>query len=386
MQLILDGLMLLTAAFAYTWYYLLGPAILQQTGHMVNIAFAALLPLCDLVLLYPVILMWLAPTTVELGPLVRLMWLALCISLVGDTVNNVMNTHSFGTLAEVTGPCATLLAGLGVHTLRTARSIAASAPEAPIVRASPRRTLLPYTAVPFMAFLGLQLLGTQVPVLLASGVLAAFRVLVLLILLRQMVVLLENGRLNQLLQERNHALAAANARLSALASTDEQTGLPNYRALVALLDDALARTQRYGHPCTVLFLDFDHFKRINDTWGHPVGDAALQEMAAVLRSTLRAVDSVGRWGGEEFVAVLPNLDAAAGLVAAERLRQAVANYPFAATGGQHQTCSVGVATAPDDGFNQAALLHAADAALYRAKATGRNRVCTAAEQTTQQAS
>jgi diguanylate cyclase (GGDEF)-like protein len=129
-----------------------------------------------------------------------------------------------------------------------------------------------------------------------------------------------------------------------------------------------------------VFLDLDHFKAINDTLGHGAGDNALQETGEVIKSSVRAIDTVGRWGGEEFVALLPDTDPAAALVAAERIRAAIAAHRYDSVHGARLTCSVGVATRPDDGTDRDSLLASADRAMYAAKHLGRNRVIAAGDE------
>ncbi len=178
------------------------------------------------------------------------------------------------------------------------------------------------------------------------------------------------------LSEINAALQAANARLEALAVTDPLTGLPNHRALVAALDAAVARARRTEEPCALLFLDIDHFKSVNDTYGHPVGDAVLREFAACARAALRQEDALGRWGGEEFLALLPGADLAEALAVGERVRAAVAEHPLAAGSGLYMTCSIGAAASfmSEKNTGRDALVEAADQALYAAKRLGRNQV------------
>ncbi len=140
------------------------------------------------------------------------------------------------------------------------------------------------------------------------------------------------------------------------------------------LDNELARAYRYRRRFAVLFLDIDHFKALNDTYGHVVGDAALKSFAALLASRVRGVDTVGRWGGEEFVILLPETEGEGALMIAECLRTTVAAHTFAAGAGLHLTCSVGVAVYPTDGDTREQLIMAADQAMYAAKMLGRNQV------------
>lgn len=177
------------------------------------------------------------------------------------------------------------------------------------------------------------------------------------------------------LQLANAALAAqlgeALAAMQQQAATDGLTGLPNRRSLDALMDAQLAMAQREGRPFSVLMLDLDHFKAVNDTHGHAVGDAALRGFAQRIQGQLRRSDVCARYGGEEFCVVLPGTAAALALDTGERLRLAVAGAPLAP--GVAVTVSVGTATWRT-GDDAATLIARADAALYAAKRAGRDRV------------
>jgi two-component system cell cycle response regulator len=160
-----------------------------------------------------------------------------------------------------------------------------------------------------------------------------------------------------------------------LATVDTLTGLLNRRAFLDVLDRESARSERHGYPVSLLLLDVDHFKRVNDTYGHASGDAVLQGLARVLDRVARRSDVVGRWGGEEFVVALPQTGAAGARVAAERVRRAIAEarYPIPAGEPLKMTASVGAATALPP-WEREAVITAADEAMYAAKARGRNRV------------
>jgi diguanylate cyclase (GGDEF)-like protein len=178
-------------------------------------------------------------------------------------------------------------------------------------------------------------------------------------------------------QELNTAhehLNEANARLEALATTDALTELPNHRSLVSTLDHELERAQNYHRSCSILFLDIDHFKALNDGYGHASGDTVLHEFAQVLRTRLRGIDTVGRWGGEEFVAILPEMTVDEAQAFAEEVRVDVEAYLFSIGGGIRLTCSIGVASHPLHASAREELLNAADQAMYVAKRLGRNQV------------
>jgi two-component system, cell cycle response regulator len=176
--------------------------------------------------------------------------------------------------------------------------------------------------------------------------------------------------------ELHQQLIAAREALREQATTDALTGIANRRTILETLGRELERARRAGTSCAVVFVDLDHFKRVNDTHGHAAGDAVLRQAASTMRSTLRPYDLLGRYGGEEFVVVLPGCDVAGARAVAERLRAAVAAAPTV-TGELtlRVTCSLGVAVGGGaTGVDRERLLSAADAALYRAKQAGRDRV------------
>lgn len=175
---------------------------------------------------------------------------------------------------------------------------------------------------------------------------------------------------------------AARLRVEQLAIRDGLTGLFNRRHLNNLLTTEFARAKRYDQPLACLMLDIDHFKQVNDTRGHPCGDAVLKHLAAVLDGAARTVDAVARYGGEEFVLLLPNTDMGGAERVAERIRAAMANGPITYQGAQlYVTVSLGVATSrlPSVTSTEALIKHADDA-LFRAKRGGRNRVSVAPAQ------
>lgn len=175
------------------------------------------------------------------------------------------------------------------------------------------------------------------------------------------------------------AIALENARLHRIveqqALVDELTGIANRRQCEDALPTEIARAERFGTPLTLVIADLDDFKTINDRHGHAVGDDVLREFASVLKATVRETDLAGRWGGEEFLLLLPGADAVGGAQLAERIRSAFAERSFLGRDGEvaRVTCSFGVAQLqPTD--NGRELFAAADRALYQAKTKGKNRV------------
>ena len=159
-----------------------------------------------------------------------------------------------------------------------------------------------------------------------------------------------------------------------LSVTDGMTGLANYRGFTVTVGKEIERAARFGRPLALLLLDLDHFKLVNDVWGHQRGDAVLVELAARVRAQVRDVDTPARYGGEEFVVVLPETDQAGAAQAAERICAAVRRRPFG-DGSEPPidvTVSIGIAVFPDHGVSSTTLLRRADEALYAAKSGGRN--------------
>ncbi|PYQ50667.1 MAG: hypothetical protein DMF78_15040 [Acidobacteria bacterium] len=175
------------------------------------------------------------------------------------------------------------------------------------------------------------------------------------------------------------ALGVENARLfaalSQMASTDELTQLANRRRFTEALRRELGRARRTGLPLSLVLVDVDHLKKVNDTFGHPAGDAAIRHVAAALREGRRDTDVVARFGGEEFALLLPGTDHLGAVKAAERVRTRLSSSVVEAVG--QVTASMGVATWPQDGATEERLVWVSDQRLYAAKEAGRNKVCSA---------
>jgi diguanylate cyclase (GGDEF)-like protein len=174
------------------------------------------------------------------------------------------------------------------------------------------------------------------------------------------------------------AIAIANAqmyeRLERMATTDGLTGLINHRHFQQLFDAVFARAERYDRRVSLILIDIDHFKSINDTYGHPVGDEVLQRVAAMLNNNARRTDIVARYGGEEFAVLMEETDTEGAVQIAERIRKNVESEVFRCDNGTFAcTLSLGIATFPGDASTKAKITECADQALYRAKRAGRNR-------------
>ncbi|WP_152205880.1 sensor domain-containing diguanylate cyclase [Marinobacter changyiensis] len=167
--------------------------------------------------------------------------------------------------------------------------------------------------------------------------------------------------------------------LSELAAHDTLTGLYNRREMNRLLSEEIIRASRYGRHLALLWIDIDHFKLVNDQYGHPAGDAVLTAVCKRLSQGIRSVDAFGRYGGEEFMMLLPEMDGPEAREAADRLRSLVADHTISLEGvaDVRLTVSIGIAVFPQHGLTADALNDMADKAMYRAKADGRNQVCLA---------
>ncbi|MEJ2700474.1 MAG: GGDEF domain-containing protein, partial [Desulfuromonadales bacterium] len=165
-------------------------------------------------------------------------------------------------------------------------------------------------------------------------------------------------------------------RLEKEALTDPLTDTFNRRGIEKIAEKLLDGARRQGEPLSLLLIDLDHFKKVNDSLGHPAGDSVLLQFALLAQKHLRRSDVFGRYGGEEFVAVLPGMETAEAFIAAERLRTAVVKSGFSYRRKPVRlTVSIGIASFPGDGAQWLRLLDRADEFMYQAKQSGRNRVC-----------
>lgn len=189
----------------------------------------------------------------------------------------------------------------------------------------------------------------------------------------------ENRSLVEQLSAINYELKRSNEILQQLATRDGLTGLYNHRFFQESFSMEMSHSKRNSTPFSLLFMDVDFFKKFNDTNGHPMGDNLLKGLSKIIQGRVRGYDIVSRYGGEEFVVIMPGTPKQEALKVAEYLRLEVEAYTF--EGGEnmplHQvTISIGVASFPEDGEDTATLLLNADQALYKAKHEGRNKVCT----------
>ncbi len=213
---------------------------------------------------------------------------------------------------------------------------------------------------------GEEVVGTVVCGATGKGALSEDAVRMLGVLAMQAAGAIERGRLFE--------------KTERMATTDGLTGLNNHRTFQDLLDGHLAAARRYGRQVSLIICDVDHFKSVNDTYGHPVGDKVLKGVSRILRAEARDTDVVARYGGEEFAVILPETDTEGAKVIANRIREKIAaNTVQTELGPLNVTISLGVSTFPAHGDEKQDVIDRADQALYGAKHGGRNRVVCADE-------
>jgi diguanylate cyclase (GGDEF)-like protein len=159
--------------------------------------------------------------------------------------------------------------------------------------------------------------------------------------------------------------------IRSLSEIDHLTGIYNRRKITELYDNEYVRYKRYKYPLSIIIVDIDFFKQVNDKYGHNQGDITLKEIATILKDEVRESDHVARWGGEEFLVICPETDIDGAYTLAEKIRKIIDEYPF--TNIHHKTASFGVTTCRDDCTFES-MINRADKALYKVKAEGRNKV------------
>jgi diguanylate cyclase (GGDEF)-like protein len=246
------------------------------------------------------------------------------------------------------------------------------------LRSTPLQTTVVWTAMALgLAWL---FLLTDKPISMPHGTsLERFATMTVFILTigRCMFLGIFSSSMRESLYKSGLALKEANKRIEDLAALDELTGSFNRRCIMRMLDDEIVRTRRTTAPCSIALIDLDWFKRINDTYGHPTGDEVLRTFAITVFANIRNIDRFGRYGGEEFLLVLPDTPANTAARLLDRLRAIIADLDWSAfSPGMQVTVSAGVTTLRPDETAESFLARA-DCALYAAKAQGRNRIVSA---------
>lgn len=384
-RIALDGALMTLIATAFSWFFVIGPTIESGGKSLFHTLLSAAYPLCDLLIVACVVMLWMRVNDPLVAHAFRIIAVGLLFIIVADTLFSFIEIQQAYEAAydivDISWVIGFVVSCLGILVMQSRRDEVApmrqpaTATSGSQGRSQLIQSLLPYGLVPL-----------EIPILLYCwfspengareiGILVLNCMMVGVVALRQIVSNAETATLQRETMEYAR-------RLEQLATTDPLTELANHRTLMSTLDQEIERAERYGRHVSILFLDLDHFKTINDSLGHPNGDAVLTEVAHIISTTIRGVDTAGRWGGEEFLIILPEADREAATTIAERVRSSIASRTFAIGGGAHITCSIGVATYGIDAHDRDLLVSLADEALYAAKRLGRNQVRTAGDPAT----
>jgi diguanylate cyclase (GGDEF)-like protein/putative nucleotidyltransferase with HDIG domain len=397
-RLVLDSLLLIMAVITLSWYFSLGPALLHVAGESLLILLASLAyPTFDLLLIICLLLFTALHSVESSRWTIALLMIALVVLAITDGYASfcVLQQQVYLSAWPNLGWVLVLFVlALATQTMswpsadqradETSSSASSSFATIPLWR-----MLLPYSLIAPVIGLIVYVWGMNKGGLLTQGTYVCGLALLVVIFLKQVFSIQETNRLNRGLQQAHLSLSeayigleVAHTMIQKQALTDGLTGLPNHRAVMDQFSKELDRAQRYGRPFSVLFFDADRFKHINDTYGHTAGDAVLCQIGKRAAGVLRGKDTLGRFGGEEFVVLLPEVDTSEASVVAEGIRAAVAAQLMATAeveGGILMTVSIGIATYLLDGDTEEALLQQADEAMYLSKRLGRNQVRTAEE-------
>jgi len=358
-KLWLDTGTVVLGAFMILWYFALGPTI-RSTGAGTLEAFVSLAyPIGDLVLVFAITRILLGQPQSGLGHALGILATGLILFVIADVAfaNLSLNSsYSGGDWPDSLWMVAQVLMAVSAQYQFWHASRATDQSFAEPKRIRPVSPV-PYLAV-FASFSLLAIVGWHVAAYPLGGLMLGAIGVTTLVVSRQIAALKENLTLLSELHE--------------LASTDVLTGLQSRRHFIELAEREFYLARRHTRPLAAMMIDIDHFKGINDTFGHAAGDMALQSLAHLCRNELRATDLIGRYGGDELVTILPESDVDQALEAARRIRDALAGSSVESENGTFGfTISVGVATA-DAAADLAQLLRRADRALYQAKQDGRN--------------
>lgn len=383
LRIFIDALIIMVVVVTLCSSFLSAPLLLKGTGSSLATGVSGAFLAADLVLVFSLLLVAVRSGEAALRPVLAMLFLA----ILAIFIIHLAHTYEVLSLGFNDFSCANIalaLAGtLVVGAAQTTRNMLETSPltrvsseqsNSPTVThrwqsLTPPILVLIFSLFIFLIWIDGQIFASQVTIVYAGG----FAVLVLMVI-RQMLTLLQIKLLRHQLQAKNRTLHILNLQLARQATTDPLTGLPNHYALVDLLDTALRLAWREQTACAVIVIDVDHFKTINDSYGHAMGDRVLCLFGALVQEVLPTGACVGRWGGEEFVALLPHSDSLEALHIAERIRARVACSRQIGEHDRQITCSLGIASYPQDASTRDALLAHADQAMYAAKCLGRNQV------------
>jgi two-component system cell cycle response regulator len=380
-RILFDSLIIMVALSTLCVYFLLAPMLLDSHTALFQKIAGSVFPGADLGLMFCLLLVALRGGEANLRPVLFLLELAVLLIFIRDLMHlgeifRMAYQHTspgavlwLPALFLITGAAQTLSRSMRREPARSEKAGEHLRVSWKTLFSPPLVLILSIVFVIVWRALSMKIFLGQVTILFIGGFL-----LLMLVVLRQLLAVYEVAILQRRLQERNQSLHLLNARLGKQATTDPLTGLPNHRALVERLDIALAKAQATHASCALIFIDIDRFKTVNDRYGHVVGDQVLSRFGKLVQESLPAGACVGRWGGEEFVALLPHSASAEALTIAERIRARVDRHRLTSKGEMNVTCSLGVASYPQDASTREGLLMSADKAMYAAKRLGRNQV------------
>jgi diguanylate cyclase (GGDEF)-like protein/putative nucleotidyltransferase with HDIG domain len=397
LRILLDSLIIIVTVATFCFYFLLAPLLMLSDESPAEKIAGTLFPSADLIVIFCLLLVALRSDEPQLRPALIMLGLALSAIFllhVGRLIDILNDTlHWVTRLACVWIPASACITGAAQtikRLLQREREMENTSPAAAEKDRLTGRSFLASRWKSFLALILVLLVSLFIFLLWAMRLNSVFQgqiiiiyaggfLILMLVVLRQLLAMYEIGVLQGKLQRRNRSLSLLNDILEKQVITDPLTGLPNHRELLLQLNRALEHARSAASTCTIIFMDIDYFKAVNDNYGHLVGDAVLCEFSELVAAEMRAEDYLGRWGGEEFVAVFPSMEPAEAFQMAERIRVVVEQHSFADEERVRLTCSLGIATYPYEASCCHDLLMNADRAMYTAKRLGRNQLRGASE-------
>ncbi|GHO42110.1 hypothetical protein KSX_02730 [Ktedonospora formicarum] len=379
LRILLDSLIILATVMTLYYYMLSVPMIVTIRLTLLEKTLGLLFTTASLVSLFCLLFVAFQTVNVGIRRVITLLTLAMVIFQVGNMVIYRYLLHSTEA-GLTTGPNPGLLGGLTLIAMAAQRMQHMLSQDAPLEHGptvlleetevfAHWKTWLVSLLVLIFALL-LVSLAIQPANVYTSARLQIIEIggtsILIVLVLRQALTTHELNNMKRELREKN-------AQLDTLVASDPLTGVLNHRTFVTRLDEEVARAKAQQTPCSILFMDIDHFKAINDQYGHSMGDLTLCQVARRVASILRPEDCLGRWGGEEFIAILPGHDLHSSHKVAEMIRMQIAQQVVSSENNLHVTCSLGIATYPQTAASRDGLINAADQAMYKAKHLGRNQ-------------
>ena len=384
LRILLDSLIIMTAVTTLCYYFVLAPLLVKGDGTLQAKLVGGAYPALGLLLMFCVLVVALRSGEYILRPVLIFLGLATILQFGADVMHlyellyHDYNEFSIANVGLILFGFLLICAAQTVNVLLNKDAIGGQgqmqrddgmSTEARWKIVLPSILVLVFSLLICMIWLrGDQSFPGQIIIVYIGGA-----IVLILMLLRQFLTMYQIDSLQGKIEAKNNSLNMLNTQLVKLATTDALTDLPNHRALAEKLDKSLKQARKTGGACSVIFMDLDHFKATNDCYGHLMGDTVLRCFAQVVRAMVRADDMVGRWGGEEFVAILPGIGSEEAIQIAERIRVAVHQQVSNQASVIGLTCSLGVAAYPEDASEREDLISHADRAMYAAKRLGRDQ-------------